>query len=226
MNKLPVMQPDIYIGALRIAEPVIALTGLGIAVICLYAWWRLRLAPGPVLAQRWMTRFFGLMAISSVLGPVLGHAFYYWAGFPGKYACWVFSIFSLGALAQASIEHARPLLPRAVFPWLTGANLAGVAVAVNAAGLSHSYHWVEAHSALAILGFMLPLEGYVFARRKDPGSRLLLFSVPVAVVALVPVLLKWSPSVWFSYFDVGHVLLYGCFWLMYRGALHLRQVQA
>jgi len=212
------MQPDIYLGTLRISEPVIVLTGLGIALICGYACRRLLQRQETAPAYRWMIRFFALMAVSSVLGPFLGHAFTYWAGFPGKYACWIFSIFSLGALSQAAIEHARPFFSVLWYRGLTLLNLLGMSAAVTVAGLTQSFICVEVHSALAVLGFMLPLEGLVYARRRDPGSRLFLQALPIAVVSLVPVALKWSPGIWFTHLDVGHVLLYPYFILLMLGA--------
>ncbi|MCC6459376.1 MAG: hypothetical protein IT260_02825 [Saprospiraceae bacterium] len=212
------MQPDFYLGTLRLAEPVIALTGLFIAFVCGYAWVRLRRREVRCAAFRWMIWFFGLMAISSVIGPFFGHMFYYQVGFPGKFFCWLFSILSLAALAQASIEHARPFLPAKASQALTVANLSFLVLGLGLSGWNRSFHWVEAHSAIAMLGFMMPLEGLVYARRRDPGSLLLLLSLPIAVLAIVPVLIKWSPGTWFSYFDVGHVILYGCFWLMMLGA--------
>lgn len=218
------MQPDIYIGNLRLAEPGIALTGLFIAVLCGYAWWRLNKLAAPTVPQRWMRRFFGLMAISSVLGPVFGHLFYYWAGFPGKYACWIFSILSLGALAQAAIEHSRALISQGFYRGLTLANWLAVALALVVSGLQQNFHWVEAHSGLALLGFLAPLEFYVFKKRNDPGSRLLLWSLPLAVLAVIPHLVKWSPHVWFTYFDVGHVVLLGSLWCMLLGAERMEVV--
>ena len=158
------------------------------------------------------------MTVSSVLGPLLGHAFFYWAGFSGKYVCWIFSIFSLGALAQAAIEHAQSFLAIRFYPGLTLLNLLCMSAAITLSGFTQSFVWVEAHSALALLVFMLPLESLVYAKRRDPGSRLLLLSLPVAVLSLVPVVLKWSPGAWFSYFDVGHVILYVFFWIMMLGA--------
>lgn len=220
------MQPDIYIGNLRLAEPGIALTGLFIAALCGYAWWRLMRLTTPNLPQIWMRRFFGLMAISSMFGPLFGHLFYYWAGFPGKYVCWVFSILSLGALAQAAIEHNRALLSPGTFRNLTLANWLAVAVALGISGIQKNFHWVEAHSALALLGFLAPLEYRVFKKRNDPGSRLLLWSLPLAVLAVIPHLIKWSPHVWFTYFDVGHVVLLGSLWCMLRGAEAIRVVAA
>lgn len=218
------MQPDIYIGALRIAEPVIALTGLGIAAVCVYAYRRLARRPEQTATYRWMMRFFLLMAASSVVGPFWGHAFNYWAGFTGKYACWIFSIFSLGALAQASVEHARPLLAVYVYRGLTLLNLLCMSVAITVSGLIQGgYLWMVGHSALVMLGFMLPLQASVFAKRRDPGSRLLLWSLPVAILSFIPVVLKWSPDIWFTYFDLGHVLLYPFFWIMMLGTERMKQ---
>jgi len=212
------MQPDIYLGTLRISEPVIMLTGLGIALICGYASLRLLRRQETAPAYRWMIRFFALMTVSSVLGPFLGHAFTYWAGFPGKYACWIFSILSLGALSQAAIEHARSFFSMLSYRGLTLLNLLGMSAAVTVAGLTKSFISVEAHSALAVLGFMLPLEGLVYARRRDPGSYLFLQALPITVFSLVPVVLKWSPGIWFTHLDVGHVLLYPYFVLLMLGA--------
>lgn len=218
------MQPDIYIGPLRIAEPVIALTGLGIAAVCIYAYCRLASRPEQAPAYRWMMRFFILMSASSVVGPFLGHAFNYWAGFSGKYACWIFSIFSLGALAQACFEHARPFLSVLLYRGLTLINLLGMSVAITASGLKQGgYLWMIGHSALVMLGFMLPLQTFVFVKRRDPGSRLLLWSLPVAILSFIPVGLKWSPSIWFTYFDVGHVLLYPFFWIIMLATERMKQ---
>lgn len=216
------MQPDLYFQDVRLAEPGIALTGLFIAILCFYAWWRLRQRRDLSVAQRWIVRFFGLMAIASVLGPIFGHLFYYRAGFPGKYSCWVFTILSLGALAQAAIEHARPTLSDRVYSTVTGVNIFLLLGALLVSGVQKNFHWVEAHTAVALLGILAPLEMRTLKRWNDPGSRLLLWSLPVAVVSVLPHLLKWSPDVWLTYFDLGHILLLGSLWLMLRGGEALK----
>ena len=211
------MQPDIYIGTLRLAEAGIALTGLFIAILCVYCWQRLRRNSTLSVPQRWVMRFFGLMAIASVLGPVFGHLFYYWAGFPGKYACWVFTILSLGALGQAAIEHARPTLAKSMYSTLSAVNIFLAVSALLISGVYKNFHLVEAHTALVLLGMLAPLEFRMLKRWSDPGSRLLLWSLPVAVLSVLPHLFKWSPDVWLTYFDIGHLLLLGSLWLMLRG---------
>ncbi len=216
------IQPDLYIGSLRLSEPGVALTGLFIGILCFYAWLRLRRLQAPIAPQKWMTRFFGCMALSATVGPFFGHAFNYWAGFPGKYICWVFSMLSLAALAQAAIEHARPLLSHRNYRALCAANLTALLIGLAVSGVMQSFPWVEGHSAVILLGFMAPLEALVFWQNRDSGSRLMLASIPLAVLAVVPHVLKWSPAVWFTYYDLGHVVLYACFWVMLLGAEQMR----
>ena len=216
------MQPDIYFGPLRITEPGIALTGLFIGLLCFYAWARLRRRADLLPAQVWMTWFFGFMAVSATVGPFFGHAFNYWAGFTGKYICWIFSMLSLAALAQAAIEHARPLLGAGAGRWLSAANAVALAAGLLVTGIKQSFPWVEGHSALILFGFLAPLEGLVYAKNRNAGSLLLLLSLPLTVLAVLPHVFKWSPGVWFTYYDVGHVMLYGCFWVMLVGAEQMR----
>lgn len=217
-NVMHTIQPDLYIGSLRLSEPGVALTGLFIGILCFYAWRRLRRIPDRSIPQQWMVRFFGNMAVSATIGPVFGHALNYWAGFPGKYACWVFSMLSLAALAQAAIEHARPLLSGGNYRALCAANFIALAIGLVVSGVMQSFPWVEGHSAIILFAFVAPLEALVFWQYRDRGSRLLLGSLPLAVLAVLPHVLKWSPAVWFTYYDVGHVVLYACFWVMMLGA--------
>ena len=220
------MQPDIYIGTLRLSEPVIALTGLLIAGTCGVAWLRLRRLPGKTAAQHWVQHFFLLMGLSAFTGALGGHLFFYAAGVPGKLLSWALSIFSLGALAQAAIKHWKQYRPGHNIVWLSYLNLALVLAAVLIAGIQQNFHWVEVHSAVALLGIMAPIEALLYARHRAPGSRQLLLSLPVAVLAVLPHLIKWSPSIWFTYFDVGHIILCGSLWLILRGAESLAPIQA
>lgn len=212
------MQPDIYINSVRLAEPGIAFTGLLIALLCAWAWRRLRLRQARTVAQNWMLRFFALMGIASVLGPIFGHLFYYRVGFPGKYACWVFTILASAALAQAALEHLKQNLAESTYRLLSGLNISLAAAALAISAGQRNFHWVEAHTAVTLLGLMAPLEWQAWRQWKDAGSRSMLLALPAAALSVVPHLLKWSPGVWLTYFDLGHLLLLPCLWLMLRGA--------
>ncbi|MCB0554540.1 MAG: hypothetical protein KDD02_13405 [Phaeodactylibacter sp.] len=212
------VQPDIYLGSLRIAEPVIALTGLLISFLCFYAWMRLRRKTPMAPPERFFSLFFLLLAISSLIGPFFGHAFNYWAGFPGKAACWTFILLSQAALAQGAIEHTRPLFPSNVYPMLSAINLLALLTAFVFSLFYQSFYWVEAHIAFTMIGLVTTLEAYQFLYKHDPGSRLILLSIPLSALAVLPHLAKWSPSVWFTYWDVGHLLACASLWAILLGA--------
>lgn len=212
------MQPDLYWGSVRLAEPVIALTGLLIAGVSSYAWRRITGGKSWPAGRRWFGLFFLLMAMGSVLGAFLGHLFYYKAGFPGKYISWIFSILSQAALAQAVLEHARAHHSERWYRRLILVNASLALVAINFSGITKSFHWIEFHSAAVLLGILMPIEAGLWRRYRTEGSRLLLSALPVAVLAVVPHLLKWSPSVWFTYFDVGHLFVCGALWFILLGA--------
>lgn len=202
-------QPDIFIGGIRIMEPVIALTGLLIFALCLYAFLRLRPQAQISPPARLIRVFFLFMMLSSLVGPFLGHAFSYTVGIAGKAGTWVFSLLSMTALAQAAIAHARPLLPAGLHRYLTLANILGLIAGLSLLTVFRNHTGMEVHAAFAMLGLIAPLEIYVYRKRRDPGSRLLLWSILLTIISGLPIWAKWSPSVWFTYFDVAHVLLLG-----------------
>lgn len=193
-----------------------------IALTCAYSWKQLAPRVQRVPAQFWVRLFFGMMGASALVGAVFGHLFYYKAGFTGKFISWSLSILSLAAMAQAALAHKRQYEPDAPgHPWLSGLNLALMLLAVGISGFRREFHWVEAHSAIAMVGFVAPIEIYLLRKYKASGSNLLLWSLPVAVLAVLPHVFKWSPSVWFTYFDVGHLILCVSLWLILRGAIRL-----
>lgn len=212
------IQPDIYFGSLRIAEPVIALTGLLIGFLSFYAWRRLRRQRPKTLPLKYFSLFFLFLAISSVIGPFFGHAFHYWAGFPGKAACWTFIMLSQAALAQGAIEHTRPLFPGSAYWLLSILNVLALLAALGVSLYYRSFPWVEAHIAFTMIGLMAPLEALQFYFSRGPGSKLILLSLPLSILAVMPHLAKWSPSVWFTYWDAGHLIACASLWLIMLGA--------
>lgn len=154
-------------------------------------------------------------------GALLGHAFNYKAGFPGKAISWVFSMVGLAALAQAALERARPFQSVNTWKILTGIGTAGLVLAISRTLSTESFQWVEIFSAFALVGLLAPLEWFLMKRRPDAAGFYLLWSVPVAFLAVLPHIFKWSPSVWFTYFDVGHLIVCGSLWLIMLGALSI-----
>lgn len=214
----PVLQPDITFWGLRIAEPVTSLTALMIAVVCWYAWRRLSL-PGRKSDVTLLIRgFFLLMALATLWGGIVGHAFLYQFGFAWKLPGWALSMMSIAALERAAILHAKPLMPPFWGRFFSIFNFVELGIFLYLAFSTLNFHFVEMHAGYGLLIVVGLFEGFVYRKKRDAGSRLILLAIPLAAVAAGAHLAKFSFSVWFTFFDIGHLLMCLCAWMMMLGA--------
>lgn len=213
----PIIQPDIWLFGLRIAEPVTTLTALLITVVCWYAWRRLgRTAPKNEVV--WLIRgFFLLMGGATLIGGLIGHAFLYLFSFAWKLPGWMLSMFAIAALERGAIMHARPLMGPAWGRFFGVVNVAELTTFLVLAFSTLDFHFVEIHAGYGLVVVVGLFEGYVLAKTRDAGSRLILSSIPLAVVAVAAHLAEFSPSVWFTYFDIGHLLMCAAALAVMRG---------
>jgi hypothetical protein len=210
------IQPDLWLGDIRITEPVIALTSFLLTFVCGYAWLRLG-AAARTPYTRWLRTFFLCMGFSSLYGGVFGHAFLHLVPFGMKAPGWLLGMAATAALAQAAVEDVRPHLPAGWPRLLTVLNWGGFAAAAVVVSWHLFFPLVEVHAAFCLLLLVLPLQ--VFGLRQNADTRhnvLTLWGIGCCVLAVVPHVLKFSPSPWFSYFDIGHVLMCAALWAFMR----------
>lgn len=213
------LQPDIIVNGLRIGEPVVSLTAMLMSLVCLYIWLQLRAFAPENKVLRLYRLFFAWMAISGLLGGLLGHAFLYRFPFIVKMPGWVSGIISTACLAQVSIARLRAFeqdSPHKAFTMLN------VAAAVLALGILASTLWfpiVEFHTAFGLLLVVGVVETSLWRRRQLKSSAYMLMAIPFAVMAAAVHVAKFSLSPWFTFFDIGHVFVCGTFWMIYRAAL-------
>ena len=207
MTAPPVVQPDGFLLGVRIAEPVTSATALMVSAVCWYAWCRLgRSAPANEVV--WLARsFFLLLGLATFLGGLVGHAFLYRFTFTWKAPGWILSMAGIVALERAAIVHARPLMAPAWGQAFSVLNVVEFALVLYLALATLDFRIVEIHAAYGLVVVVGLFEGYVFAKTRDPGSRSVLAAVLVATVAALVHAARVSPSVWFTFFDVGHVLM-------------------
>ena len=77
-------QPDIFLGSVRIQEPIIAITSLVVSAMSFIGFYKTRFAKknGSIRLYRLFILFVG---ISCLISGFLGHAFLYRFGVSGKY---------------------------------------------------------------------------------------------------------------------------------------------
>ncbi len=211
------LQPDVYFMDVRITEPSIALTSLLITLVCLYAW--LRLARQERTDEIRLFRIFMLlMGLSTLIGGLAGHAFLYALPFIFKTPGWVLGMLAVTALAQTAIERSRSLLGPGRARVLTIINSVELLIALCVVFATLWFPLVEIHSAFGMLLLLATLEGWMYAKTRRRSSFYLLLSIVFAAAAAGVHIAKISLGLWFTFFDIGHVLMCGTIWMILRAA--------
>jgi len=220
MEVLPTtnFQPDLVVAGLRLGEPVIALTGLLVTLVCFYAWARLGRSSVKEDALRLSRIFFLLMGLSTLVGAFVGHLFLYSLPFVFKTPGWVLGMIAVSAFEQASIVRAKPYLGAGWGRVLTWLNIAELTMALWFVTATLWFPGVEIHSAFGLVCIVAPLEAWLFFKTKQSGSRYILQGIVLLMAAVIIHILKISMGVWFCYFDLAHLVMCGAFWFFMLGA--------
>jgi hypothetical protein len=209
-------QPDIFITNIRVGEPITALTGLCISLVCFWAY--LSLKHTRKLTQRtgrylcWVLLAIG---ISNVVSAIFGHAFLYSYGMEWKVPGWWLSMLGVALLAQLSVYRSARRLPLVIVRGLTVTNILLGLILATAAAWQLNFKLVELYTAFCLLLVMLPLELRLWQEDRNGVSRWLMLSLAPALAAVSLHIAKFSISPWFNFFDMGHLLLCGtvyCLW--------------
>ncbi|MEJ0029375.1 MAG: hypothetical protein WDO15_02940 [Bacteroidota bacterium] len=207
----------------RIDEPITTLTDLLVSAVCFVAFFRLKSQNRPGYTQLYFRYYFLLMAIGTMLGGLLGHAFLYALGFGWKLPGWIVSMLSVTLIERSSVERAKPLIKTSVGDFFLALNIVELLVIMTTTMWTLDFKWVEFHSGYGLLGVVLPFHLYTWYRARDKGSLLIIIAVIVASCAALVFMNKLSIHEWFNYLDISHTIMAIGAYIFYRGAKLLGQ---
>ena len=211
-------QPDIIVNGLRLGEPMIALTSMLVSMVCFYAWFRIGNVGTQDDTQKLSRIFFFLMGVSTMVGAIVGHLFLYRLPFVFKAPGWIMGMIAVSALEQASIVRARPLLGPNWGKGLSWLNMVELTLAMWFVTATLWFPGVEIHSAFGFLCIIAPLEIILLLKTRNAGSRYILYGILFLLAAVLFHIFKISIGIWFSYYDIAHLMMCGAFWLFMLGA--------
>jgi hypothetical protein len=212
----PFQNPTIYIGGLRVDEPITTVTDFLFIGVCFYAFFKTKnlSAYKGVNLYRW---FFLLTGISSLVAALIGHAFLYYFGWEAKIYGWVTGIISISFAQFAVLHHTRKSIGESVFKTLRILNVIEVIVAFILTFIIYSFTVVEIHTAYCLVINVTVLE---FIHYKKTGSLLsknMMYGVGIAVLAVLCHVFKIAFSVWFNHLDLSHIFMALSMYMMYKG---------
>lgn len=211
----PFQNPTIYLGGLRIDEPITTLTDFLFIGMCFYAFFKtkhLSVFKG-INLYRW---FFLLTGFSSLVAALIGHAFLYYFGWEAKIYGWVTGIISISFSQFAALHHTRSSISPAAFKAFRIANYIEIITVSILLFVVYSFAIVEIHTAYSLVINVTILECIHYKKTKSLVSKNMIIGVGIAVLAVMCHIFKIAFSVWFNHLDLSHIFMALSMYMMYK----------
>ncbi len=208
---------SIYFWGVRIDEPIVTLTDLLVTVLCLIYAYKIHKSGKQEKTFQFFKIYFFTMGIATLLGGIIGHAFFYLFSFYWKLPGWIISMISIMFVERAVIEHTRIWLKTSVVRILGVLNIIEFLTFLTLTITTLDFFYVEFHSGYGLMFVVLSLEGFLFLKTKNTAGKYMLAGVGFAAIAAIFFMTKISPHQWFNYLCVSHVLMATAATLFYLG---------
>ena len=211
----------IYVNNIRIDEPVVSLTDLILSILCFYFFYRIHQSRNNHRTFYLFKYYFFIMGFAMAFGGLTGHAFLYALSPSWKLLGWIISMLSIMLVERAAIEHTRILIPKHIIRMLLILNILEFLTFLSLTIISLNFFFVEFHSGYGLMFVVASLEGYLFLKTRDKGSRLILIGVLFAGIAAFIFMNKISPYQWFNYLSFSHVFMAISLTLFFTGIMKI-----
>lgn len=211
-------QPSIEILGLRVDTPMTTLTDVIIAIVCLYAFYKLWKNPNRNRLRTLLMYYFLLMAGATAIGGIIGHGLLYLLSFEWKLPGWLLSMIAVALIERAAIEYARPLIAPKVGKFFVWLNLTELVTFVALAFINLNFVYVEIHALYGLLIVVGSFSAFTYRKTKSRGSLLYLYAVGLMAMACIVFVGKISPHIWFNHFDLSHLFMTFSAYVFYMGS--------
>lgn len=202
-------QPDIMLFGLRIGQPMMVMTDLLVAAVCLYGW---RVTPARPAGASLCRFFFLFTGLSMVVSALFGHAFTYAMPKAGVLPGWLLGVVGVSAMEQSAIERTRHLYSTAIGKSLSWLNAAKAGAAFWFVSSTLWFPAVEIHAAAGMLLMIAPLEAYRRIKTGDISSKHILYGIGLLLTAVSVFIFRWIIGPWMGYADIAHIIMGFAIW--------------
>jgi len=213
------VQPSIEILNLRIDEPVTTLTDMVLALVCFYAFFRIRQMESRGKIKRYFKFYFLTLGLGALAGGILGHAFLYRLDPGWKLVSWLFTLVSTAILAHGLTQLAKPLLKPVVARWAIRMNVLVLALAMLYTLWSMAFLGVKYYTIFGMVVVVGTLSYVIFLRTGSRGMIKMMVAVAVGIFSAVVFSYEWGLTPWFNHNDISHLILSYSAFLIYQGSV-------
>ncbi len=216
----PILNPTVFVGAFEWREPVTCLTDFLVAIVAMYAFYRLQTYRGKKAENfNFYKYYFLCFAIGMTSAAWFGHGLQAYVGPRMKIIGWLMSASGLFCMAMASLkeieEHLNPVVTRTIRSWLM---LQYAIIVMMMISPAHSNFVItQLNSTVMLIFLILPMQAYHYRVDGSLGSLRIVGAILYGIIPGLVYTNQISVHRWFNYHDISHVLMSGFMGLMFWG---------
>jgi len=214
-------QPAIWLGNIKVEEPVTTLSDLLVSAVCFYAFFGLRQHGKSGMVNLLFQYFFLFMGLATAIGGIIGHGFLYAFSFHWKLPGWLTSMVAVTLAERAVILRSRPYLSPRFFVFFSWLNIVELLTFMVLSFSTLNFLFVEIHSAYGLLGVVGGFSIFLYRKTGTPATKKFLYAVGLAGLAAFFFTSRLGLSPWFNHIDISHTFMAISTYLFYWGALQL-----
>lgn len=206
--------PTIELLGLQVTEPMTWITNWMVAAACFVFGHKLFYDKQADISQKFWALFFLFMGLASITGGI-AHGYILYVGHKFHHGAWLLSGISIFCAQLAVLPLIEKSKVRSFVRIFCYCQLMIMSASVL---IFQHFSSVLIDSIVGLIGVVIPVSLAHYARYKDRRSALVIVGVLTNLIPALIHLLKISINQWFNFNDISHVVMIGCFYVMYKAA--------
>ena len=206
--------PTIELLSLQVTEPMTWITNWILATSCFVFGHRLFHDEQADVSQKFWALFFLFLGFASLMGGT-AHGFILYVGPKFHQGAWLLSGIAVFCAQLAILPLIEKPKIRSAVRIFCYAQLMAMSASVL---IFQHFSTVLVDSIVGLIGVVVPVSMAHYSRYKDKRSALVIIGVLTNLIPAAIHILKISINEWFNFNDISHVVMIGCFYVMYKAA--------
>lgn len=205
---------EVFVWGMHLREPMTFFTDLLVTIACFYFYWQLQKKQPPTDELKFWKFFFIIMSITTCIAGFAHLLFAYPYGEDLRTLGRLCSGISVLAAEFAAISTLKNTLLKNALRVFSLIKLFGFLLALL---IFLSFTMVKLNSVIGFVGIIGGIYVREFYLTKSTKSKMVLYAILISVLAGLVNSFKLSVHQWFTYHDLGHLLMIWASYCIYKG---------
>jgi hypothetical protein len=206
--------PSIEVFGILITEPFTWLTNWLVAAFSFYFAYKLFYDEHPDIENKFWGVFFLFMGLASTTGGT-AHGFITYVGNNFHLAAWIFTGLAVFAAEMASLPLVRNVKLAKAMRIIFYVQLF---LMVGSILLFQNFEAVRLNSFVGMIIIVLSTQLVFYIRYRTRRNALIIIGILSNAIPALIHAIRFSYNEWFNFNDLSHVVMVGCFYILYYGA--------